>query len=117
VPSVNLAVIARIDADLNITNDVDPEVRMRWYPTCLYLQYPNVYDPAHDWISSMGRSKYLNPVYQSLVQSGQHDLAVQWNNDNIDFYSNIAENSIMEILNSSATPTEATRPKTRRFSR
>lgn len=115
MPSVTLAVIEKIDADLQITNDVDPEVRMRWYPTCLYLQYPAVYTPAFDWISSMGRSKYLNPVYQSLVQSGQHDLAVQWNNANIDFYSNIAENSIMQILN--ATPTETTRPKKRRFSR
>ncbi len=67
MPSVTLAVIAQIDADLNITNDVDPEVRMRWYPTCLYLQYQAVYTPAFDWISSMGRSKYLNPVYQSLV--------------------------------------------------
>ena len=92
---------------------------MRWYPTCLYLNYTNAYDPAYQWISSMGRSKYLNPVYQSLVQSGQHDLAVQWNNDNIDFYSNIAENSIMQILNSSsnAAAAEAPRPKKRRFSR
>jgi len=91
---------------------------MRWYPTCLYLNYTDAYTPAYNWISSMGRSKYLNPVYQSLVQSGQHETAVQWNNDNIDFYSNIAENSIMQILNSNVTATnEATRPKKRRFSR
>lgn len=30
------AVLARIDGDLDISNDTDPEVRMRWYPTCLY---------------------------------------------------------------------------------
>ena len=115
---MTLAVITRIDNDLSITSDVDPEVRMRWYPTCLYLQYQPVYTPAYNWISSMGRSKYLNPVYQSLVQSGQHDTAVKWNNDNIDFYSNIAENSIIQIINSNVTATnEATRPKKRRFSR
>ena len=60
---VNTAIIARIDADLNCTADIDPEVRQRWYPTGLGLNYYPVYNPAHDWISSMGRSKYLMPVY------------------------------------------------------
>ena len=60
---VNTAIIARIDADLNCTADIDPEVRQRWYPTGLGLNYDPVYNPAHDWISSMGRSKYLMPVY------------------------------------------------------
>lgn len=55
---------------------MDPEVRMRWYPTCLYLNYTAAYNPAYAWISSMGRSKYLNPVYTSLVDSGQKDLAI-----------------------------------------
>ena len=79
---VNTAILARIDADLNCTADLDPEVRQRWYPTGLGLFYDPVYDPAHDWISSMGRSKYVCPVYQSLEDSGQHDLGVQWFDEN-----------------------------------
>jgi hypothetical protein len=43
---------------------------MRWYPSGLYLGYTNVYAPAQAWVGSMGRSKYLNPVYMSLVMSG-----------------------------------------------
>ena len=73
---VNIAILTRIDADLGCTADIDPEVKQRWYPTGLGLYYQPVYDPAHTWISSMGRSKYLKPVYSSLQDSGQHDLGV-----------------------------------------
>ena len=95
---VNTAILERIDADLNCTADIDPEVRQRWYPTGLGLYYDPVYDPAHEWISSMGRSKYLMPVYSSLQNSGQHDLGVQWFDENKDFYHPVAATSIEAIL-------------------
>jgi hypothetical protein len=37
--AVNLDVVTKIDSDLNITADTDPEVKMRWYAICLYLYY------------------------------------------------------------------------------
>ena len=95
---VNTAILERIDADLNCTNDIDPEVRQRWYPTGLGLDYAPVYEPAHDWISSMGRSKYLSPVYASLQDSNQHDLGVQWFCENKDFYHPVAATTVMGIL-------------------
>jgi len=42
----------------------------------------------------MGRSKYLMPVYQSLQDSGQHDVGCQWLSDNIDFYHPVATTSL-----------------------
>ena len=36
---VNTAILERIDADLNCTAEIDPEVRQRWYPTGLGLDY------------------------------------------------------------------------------
>ena len=95
---VNTAILARIDADLGCTADLDPEVRQRWYPTGLGLFYDPVYDPAHTWISSMGRSKYVCPVYQSLQDSGQHDLGVQWFDENKDFYHPVTATSVEQIL-------------------
>ena len=95
---VNTAILVRIDADLGCTVDIDPEVKQRWLPTGLGLYYTPVYEPAHTWISSMGRSKYLKPVYASLQDSGQHDLGVQWFDENKDFYHPVSATSIEEIL-------------------
>lgn len=46
----------------------------------------------------MGRSKYLDPVYESLEDSGQHDLGVQWFDENKDFYHPVAATSVEQIL-------------------
>ena len=46
----------------------------------------------------MGRSKYLAPVYASLEDSGQHDLGVQWFDENKDFYHPVAATTIEGIL-------------------
>ena len=78
VKSLNIEILQRIDNDLNSTNDVDPEVRRLWYPIGLGLKYQPVYEPAHTWISSMGRIKYLKNVYKALARSGQYDLGNSW---------------------------------------
>lgn len=36
---MNSAIMTQIDADYNCTNDKDPEVRQRWYPMGIYLEY------------------------------------------------------------------------------
>lgn len=92
--------LAKIDADLSISETTDPEVLMRWCPTTLYVGWiPS--DFCKTWVSSYGRAKYLNPVYIALMESGNSTVAQQWNQENINFYSNIAEAGIMDILNGS----------------
>jgi hypothetical protein len=61
--NLNIPILQRIDNDLNCTADPDPEVKQRWYSTGLYMNYTNVTEPAHIWISSMGRNKYIMPIY------------------------------------------------------
>jgi len=95
---LNKAILERIDADLNCTDEIDPEVRQRWFPTGLSLSYEPVYEPAHAWVSSMGRNRYLTPVYSSLQGSGQHDLGVQWFCENIDFYHPVSVDAVTGVL-------------------
>lgn len=116
---VNTAILSRIDNDLHCTNDTDPEVKQRWYPTCLYVSgisgsnYTAAYDPAFSWISSQGRMKYINPVYNSLMMSGQKNTAVAWNAANANFYSNLAEQGVLQIING-VVPGATETPKKRR---
>lgn len=104
---MNTAIMAAIDSCYNVTADIDPEVRQRWYATGLYLHYDPVYPYAEAWVGSMGRNKYIKPIYQSLQDSGQHDLGVQWNNANVNFYCHITETAVLNIL---FPPTETTEP-------
>ena len=96
---MNIAIMTQIDADYSTTADPDPEVKQRWLPMGLTLDYTPAYDAAHTWVSSMGRCKYLTPVYVALEESGQHDLGVQWLNENMDFYHPVAITTVERDLN------------------
>merc|ERR1719468_455540 len=95
---MTLKIIERIDQDLEATLELNPEVKQRWLPLCLALRYESAYAVAHDFISTQGTMKYLNPIYSSLQDNNQHDLAAEWFNENIDFYHPIAVASLEGIL-------------------
>jgi len=46
----------------------------------------------------MGRLKYLNPIYRSLIDSGQKDVAIKWFRENEDFYHPLAISSLSKLL-------------------
>ena len=55
-------------------------------------------EPAHQFVSNMGRMKYLNPIYQALIDSGKNDTAVSWLKENVDFYHYLAFDSIKRMI-------------------
>ena len=50
--ATTLAVVTKIDSNLNITGSTDPEVQFRWFSICLYLSYQAVYTPALNFVST-----------------------------------------------------------------
>lgn len=95
---MNLAVYQKVNADLDVMSDENPEVRQRWLPMGIYLNDPDAFTNAEAWVSSMGRNKYLDPVYQALEQTNNHDMGVQWLCENIDFYHPVSITSILGDL-------------------
>lgn len=67
---ITLAILARIDGDFDVTADPNPEVKQRWHPSGLTVNYVPVFEPAHEFVSDQGRLKYLTPVYAALESSG-----------------------------------------------
>jgi leukotriene-A4 hydrolase len=83
---VDLEIMAKVDADYNVTGTEDPECKEAWLPLGIRKNYTPAYEVAHEFISTQGRMKYLQPVYQALLDSNQRDLAVKWFEENILFY-------------------------------
>lgn len=55
--------MTEIDSKYNCTNAINPEIKERWLPNGIMVFYTAVTQPAHDFVSSVGRSKYVKPVY------------------------------------------------------
>lgn len=50
--NVDIPLLTEIDAAYNTTEDPDPEVKQRWLPIGLTIQYQPAYDAAHTWVST-----------------------------------------------------------------
>lgn len=103
---ITVAILARIDADFDVTADPNPEVKQRWHPCGIVANYDPIFEPAHEFVSSQGRLKYLTPTYSALENSGKHDMAVQWFNENEAFYHPIAVSSLEATLGLDSTDAE-----------
>lgn len=95
---VDLAILKKIDADYNVTETVDPEVKERWFPLGIVKGYDKVMEPAKEFISSQGRLKYLTPIYTALLESGNKATAEEWLALNADFYHPMALAKITKLI-------------------
>lgn len=103
---VTLAIMQRIDADLNITNDANPEVKQRWFPLAIAVSYYPAFQPAHIFVSVQGRMKYINPIYLALIRNGYRNIAIEWFAENADFYHPIAVAQLKKMLYQQLTASE-----------
>ena len=98
---VNPRILARIDQDLKVTGDINPEIGQRWYPLSIAQDYRPAFDAAKSYVQRIGRQKYIIPVYKSLVQNGFRNLAYQWFMERKDFYHPLTVKKIQAIIFSS----------------
>ena len=87
-----------MDTTLTITNDPNPEIGQRWFPLAISKDYKPAFEPAHRYVSTIGRQKYILPVYTALCENGYRALAYQWYLENENFYHPIAAAKIRAII-------------------
>lgn len=56
-----------IDKDLNVTGNINPDVKQEWQPLGIMLGEAVVVNPAHTIVQTVGRMKYLGPIYDALL--------------------------------------------------
>ncbi len=61
------------------------------------------FDAAKDYVQSIGRQKYILPVYSALVKNGYRSLAYKWFIERKDFYHPITVKKIRAIIFSSSS--------------
>jgi len=63
IENLNIAIMTEIDSKYNCTFALNPEIKERWLPNGIMVSYDVVTPEAHDFVSSVGRSKYVKPIY------------------------------------------------------
>jgi len=112
---VTRAILAKIDKAYGLTAALDPEVKSRWYPFSMKIGYEGscaetascgegaapgtcIINEAHLFASSVGRGKYIRPIYQALMDTGNEELAATWLAENENFYHPITLIPLQRIV-------------------
>lgn len=99
---VTEAVMKKIDQDLGVTTHSpwDLNVMQQWLPLGLRVGYLPVRFYAQEVCQTVGRMKYLRPIYVALLKSGQKSLALEWYNESYAFYSPYAQVQLRRLIDS-----------------
>jgi hypothetical protein len=106
---IGLVIMNKIDADLSITDNNDPgntnlyvhpdmNVNEIWIPLGIRLGYNKVLPVAKTITETVGRLKYLIPIYTALLETGNKALAEMWYKDSIDFYDPYAVLQLRRLI-------------------
>jgi len=87
---------------MNITGEINPDVKQEWFPLGIMLGLSTTVELAHTTVMTVGRMKYLGPIYDALLKttmpvilaSGNMDgkaVAKMWFEESYNFYSPYAQ--------------------------
>jgi leukotriene-A4 hydrolase len=110
--SVDAALMAYIDSDLDLTNIMDPRVKNRWFVLGIKKFYEPIMEPAHAWAAVQGRNAYIRPIFAAMVEAGKCDLATVWFEEQANFYNSYVMGSVRKALASCPDTTESSTGET-----
>ncbi len=67
--------MAQLDASFDITNIGNNEVLFEWLEQSIYRGYETAFTKADEFLVSVGRRKFLTPLYKGFKETGRIELA------------------------------------------
>jgi len=94
---------------MDITNEINPDVKQEWFPLGIKLGLATTVELAHTTVMTVVRMKYLGPIYDALLTtklpviltSGNMDgkaVAKMWFEESFSFYSPYAQVQLQRKL-------------------
>lgn len=76
--TISAAQMAALDKAFRLTQTGNSEIADLWYVMAIRAKYQPAYPNMEKFLSSVGRQKFLEPLYRELMSTGQQALAKRW---------------------------------------
>lgn len=90
--------IAELDAQFSLTGTGNCEIADAWYELTIKNRYTPAYPAMETFLCSVGRRKFLTPLYKGMLQSNQRDMALRIYAKARPGYHFVARNTLDELL-------------------
>jgi leukotriene-A4 hydrolase len=94
---MTIPILQQIDSDYNLTETIDPEQKAIWFQLGIMNNYTTVLPGTDEFLGSVGRQKYLLPLYRAL-NDYNHTYALETFEHHKAIYHPVAVKNIKAIL-------------------
>lgn len=91
--------MAALDEAFGFTNSGNSEIQFDWYQLAIERNYETAYPAIEEFLIRVGRRKFLQPLYQTMVDTNKKDWAVEIYEQARPNYHSVSFNTIDNILN------------------
>lgn len=88
----------QLDGIFEITSTQNNEVLFAWLELCIKTGYEPAYDRLRTFLVSVGRRKFLTPLYKALIDKGEIELARSIYEEARPHYHAVAKGTMDELL-------------------
>ncbi len=67
--------LSKLDKNYNFTQSGNSEIVAAWFQPTIRNDYEKVYPRVEEFLTSVGRRKFLTPTYKALKESGKEEMA------------------------------------------
>ena len=99
--SITTAQLAALDERFSLSGSHNAEIASAWYLKAIPAGYEPIYEPLDRFLMTVGRGKFIYPLYTSLVENGRREWAAAVYNEARPGYHPIAQRRIDEIFSDS----------------
>lgn len=91
--------VAELDHTFDLTNSGNSEILCDWFQHCISVDYQPAYKSLERFLTSVGRRKFLSPLYEELVKTDEgKEWAIKVYKKAKPGYHAVSSNSIEDIL-------------------
>jgi aminopeptidase N len=90
-----------LDGQFGFTKSKNSEIADLWFETAIHAKYITAYPEMEEFLSKVGRQKFLTPLYTALKESDQGALARQYFEKYHNAYHPIAQGRLRKLLTGS----------------
>lgn len=95
---VDAKMLKELDEEYGITETGNNEVLFAWLEQSILHQYQPAYPQLRSFLTSVGRRKFLTPLYRAMLETEQRDMAMSIYEEARPAYHSVATGTMDELL-------------------
>jgi hypothetical protein len=96
--NIDLVQMKDLDNAFKFTGTGNSEIADAWYELAIKRNYSDAYKDIDKFLNSVGRRKFLTPLYKAMINSGQKEMALKIYDKARPGYHYVAQTTIDELL-------------------